>query len=298
MSDELKEKGIIAEHIFSDNTKIRIIWDKRQKWVIDHYEEYLSPRVKYLGADGTDFKYGYKDFYERAENLVMALVKMSKHTEIVTREEVFRLIFKGWEIRNVDEDGNDKIKKLMEKWTLGIDGYTIKVLFGAWYGFAAEDEYLKYPNPKTKIGRNFNLSKYYLVLIGDKEFVDSETGRLTPIQASVLWNKDGLSGDEKKKRIDTLMGRIKKKFDPTYRDITNIWEKTTDIKTDIGSDELSGRLVPDTIIETTTETIPEGKRDEVKVELKEETNKEDLLDKIARKKRIKTGEANVADYWE
>lgn len=215
---------IIAEYIFSDKTKMMLVWDTRKKWVVDKWEEYLSPRVKYIGADGSDLKYGYKDFYEKSENLALALVKLGRCTETVAREDVFRLIFNGWEIKEVDDDGVQKIKKLMEKWPWGMEEYTIKVLFGAWYGFAAEDEYLKYPNPKTKIGRDFNLSKYYLVLIGNKEFVDGETGRLTSTQASVLWNKDKLSGIEKKKRIDTLMAKIKEKFDPTYVGIDKAWE--------------------------------------------------------------------------
>jgi hypothetical protein len=191
--------------------------------VVDKWEEYLSPRVKYLGADDSDYQYSYKDFYERAESLALALVRMGKANEKVAREEVFRIIFKAWEIRELDSDDIEKIKKLIEKWTWGANEYTEKVLFGAWYGFAAEDEYLRYPNPKTKIGRDFNLSKYYLVLIGDKELVDSETGRLTPTQASVLWNKDGLRGDEKKKRIDIFMAKIKEKFDPSYRSIESAW---------------------------------------------------------------------------
>ncbi len=228
ISKPIVKGGLIAEHIFEDKTKMIIVWDERKKWVVDHWEEYLSPRNKYINIDGSDLQYSYKDYYEKAENLAMVLVKMGKCIEDVAREEVFKLIFEAWKIRFYGDKGVttsdiDSIKKLMEKWKWGLDLYAEKVLFSASFGFHSEDEYLKYPLAKIRIGRDFNLVKYFIVLIGDKELVNTESGRMTPIQASILWNKDGLKGDEKKKRIDTFMARIRKKFDPTYRDIESAW---------------------------------------------------------------------------
>lgn len=229
ISKSIVEGGIIAEYEFSDKTKMRIVWDARKKWVKDHYEEYLSPRNLYLGANDADYQYSYKDYYEKAENLAMALVKMGKCAEDIAREEIFKLLFEGWKIRlddgerGITEENINKVKKIMEKWKWGLDLYAEKVLISASFGFACEDEYLKYPLAKIRIGRDFNLVKYYIVLIGDKELVGTKNGRMTPTQSSVLWNKDRLGGEEKKKRIDMFMAKIMKKFDPTYRDIESAW---------------------------------------------------------------------------
>lgn len=231
ISKPIIKGGLIAEYIFEDKTKMIIVWDPFKKWVTDHWEEYLSPRAKYLNPDGYDFQYSYLNFYEKAEGLVKNLVQLGRCNEEIARQEIFKLIFSAYKIRFEDKKGiakeevEKKIKEKMKKWTWGIDLYAEKVLVGAAFGFYCEDSYLRYPT--VVIGRDFNLIKYFIVLIGDKEIIkiaNAANGRMIPKDAHELWNKDGLSGKEKKRKIDAIMARIRKQFEPGYKDIDDAWE--------------------------------------------------------------------------
>lgn len=235
---------IIVEHIFSDKTKMVLVWDEREKWVVDHKEKYLSLRVKYLGADNSDYQYSYGDFYKKALELTYKLYKSGKCTGDMARDEIMRYIFLAHEIERVDTSDIESVRRwseatkgLMIKWDkteFGFNEDMEKTVVGAGLGFIAEDRYLKYET-RIKFGRDINLIKYYLVLVGDVEVVleierligkkiSIGKGRLSPNAAAQLFNKDGIGVDVKEKFVIALMTNIRKKFDPTYEDIESAWE--------------------------------------------------------------------------
>jgi len=229
--NDKKNPEVLTSYNFKDKSVMNVILSYYPKKVKDHMENYPSYRVKYFDEKGKDLNYTYPDFYKNVLRLSTYFTKIGKMEDLISRDTLMGLIFRTYKIRTIDEKLVDTIVASPEGQLFkGMEEFLRKVLMGAHYGYYAEDNYLKYKNTKYAFGRNFNIVKYYLVLIGDTEgkVLDRavfSTGRLTPDQAGAIWNKDsGTTVEQKAEYINILMDQIRTRYDKDYVNITNAWD--------------------------------------------------------------------------
>ncbi len=274
----------IDSYTFKNGEKAAIFLINYNKYVVDHYERYISPKNKNFDVKGLDKDYTYGTLYFNCVRMATTIHGNNKRynvTGVNAGKELFKIIYDVFKINGTD---TNKIDKIVDgTWFIKNDNnreFLRQLLITIHFGFYAEDNSLKEKTSKYLFGRKYNLVKIYMVLIEKKE----------PLVVHKMWNRDGVSAEEKDKVIRECMRKITTEFDKEKKNMDNAWEETTDIIHEYKRDE----TIHEAIHETIHETIHEDKRDEAKSKNKNEG----LLDKIMRKKRIKSGKADAADYWE
>lgn len=246
----------IDSYTFKNGEKAAIFLINYNKYVVNHYEKYVSPKNKNFDVKGLDKNYTYGTLYYNCVRMATTINDNNRRYNVIgisAGKELFKVIYDVYKINEVDTNKADKI--VDSTWFIKSDSereFLRQLLITIHYGFYAEDNSLKEKTSKYIFGRKYNLVKIYMVLIEKKE----------PLIVHKMWNRDGVSAEEKDKVIRECMRKITTEFDKEQKNNDTAWEA----------------IVPPSNV--------------VPVEHK------NLLDRVVREKRIRSGKANAADYWE
>lgn len=265
----------IDSYTFKNGEKAVLFLINHNKYMFDHYVKYISPKNKNFDVKGLDKNYTYGTLYFNCVRMATVIHDNNKKynvTGIDAGKELFKTVYDVFKINDID---TKKVDEIVERvWFIKSDDereFLRQLLITIHYGFYAEDGSLKEKTSKYLFGRKYNLVKIYMVLIEKKD----------PLTVHKMWNRDGISAEEKDKTIREYLRKITAEFDKAQKNVDKVWEDAINLNED-----------------KTKDRPIEGKKEEGKKEDINTKNKtESLLDRVIKEKKKKSGDIDIADYW-